>query len=82
MIDQCMYAERERKSNFITIFFLPVGSIPEADGFLAGCGRFHGHCSSNSSCLVVGSPKFRVPPRLLRAIPTTLPTIAREGSQL
>ncbi len=27
MIDQCMYAERERKSNFITIFFLPVGSI-------------------------------------------------------
>lgn len=57
MIDQCMYAERERKSNFITIFFLSVGSIPEADDFLAGCGGFHGHCSSNSSCLVVSSPQ-------------------------
>jgi hypothetical protein len=80
-----MYAERERKSNFITIFFLL--EHPEADDFLAGCGGFHAPAAATALAWLA-PPSSAFHQRLLRAIPTTttttttLPTIAREGSQI
>lgn len=53
-----MHVRGERKKEQLHHHLLPSRrEHPEADDFLAGCGGFHGHCSSNSSCLVVSSPQ-------------------------